>query len=96
MRQENMNCPSCKNEFDNKIDFAYHCPDCGWMQVVDGAWVVMDKEPAKVTEPERLPEPKPVEPAKSEITDLKSENKTRSYLFGLITVTDYEEYYGKS
>jgi len=50
------------------------------MQCIDGKWITIP-EPAKISEPERKPEPKPVEP------DNKPKENIRSYFGGLFTVT---------
>jgi len=88
-KAENMLCPSCNTKFDEVRDKAYHCPNCGWMIEIDGTWRPCP-EPPKIKEPEKKPEPKPVEPEPEKIPDTKEKNNVRSYLGGLITITEKE------
>jgi len=85
-----MNCPSCNTEFDEFRDKACHCPDCGWMIEIDGKWTTCP-EPPKAKEPAPKPEPKPVEPEHKKTPEKIEKENVRSYLCGLITVTEQND-----
>ena len=89
-----MKCPNCNVEFSENRDKAFHCESCGWLTEIDGQWhpcqepaVIVDPDPPKAEpkpepKPEREPEP---DPEPEPVTQVKS------YLGGLVTVTEVED-----
>ncbi len=98
-------CPNCSNEFIEQRETACHCQACGWLKQIDGKWMTCP-EPAKPKDAEPPTEPKPIErtvpaspgpvPAEPDDDDAQSQTQdrpsnVRSYLGGLVTVTEIEE-----
>jgi len=85
-----MNCVSCKSEFIEHRDNAYLCPNCGWMQCLDGKWITISEPAIKkvpVTENETLI--RHCEANKTDFEHIENSDQpfVKKYLFGLITTT---------
>jgi hypothetical protein len=101
----NVVCPNCGVEFAEHRETAYFCETCGWLTQVDGKWVPCP-EPARPAEPGPQPiepiVPVPPEPGRGmepENDDdatptpnpARLNSNVRSYLGGLVTVTEEED-----
>lgn len=98
-------CPNCSKEFTDQREGHFFCEDCGWFRNVDDKWRSCP-EPVKVTEPDPKEHehavPTPSEPVlKTESDNNKKgeqihhrdrlDSNVRSYLGGLVTVTETED-----
>lgn len=82
-----MKCPNCTKKLSEQGD-KYHCEDCGWFENVDGEWHVCEA-PAPEPEPEPEPTPEIKQQHEPEIKT-KPEPQVKSYLGGIVTVTEVE------
>ncbi len=85
---KNKTCPNCKILFIESVGDKFRCEKCGWLTEVDGEWIPCDppleQEVTPGLEPEGQPDPEPeIKP--------KAEPKVKSYLGGLLTVTEVDE-----
>jgi len=90
-------CPNCNSEFAEHRETAHRCETCGWLKLVDGLWHPCP-EPSKPTDTivPAVAEPVPPQPAEPVPGDLPTNrdrlnSNVRSYLGGLVTVTETKD-----
>lgn len=102
-----MKCPNCSQPFIEEHPPKFLCSTCGWLEKIDKEWKICEvpespppQEPEPEPEPVRelLPEPDPAahepNPAELEPNPAALEldpNSVKSYLGGLITITEVDE-----
>jgi len=97
-------CPNCSKEFVEQRDGCFRCSDCGWLRKIDGKWHSCPEpvKPADVSPPaepklkEVVPAPPGPVPAEPDEHSLNGQvgdrpSNVRSYLGGLVTVTETED-----
>ena len=98
-----MNCPNCKQPFTEERPPKFLCSACGWLEKNDKEWKNCEApesppplgESPPPQEPDPPPEPDPAthepDPAAHEPDPGYSDRSVKSYLGGLITVTEVDE-----
>ena len=97
-----MNCPNCKQPFIEERPPKFLCSACGWLEKTDKEWKNCEAPPPGESPTPQEPEPAAHEPDPAahepdsaahepEPVAYEPDSKVKSYLGGLLTVTEIEE-----